>query len=114
MKPFSRRSFEGYVCIDHSESPGFDENIAREGHRLSLLPFLGKGQKFQAATNTCSHCDRVVIRNPLRTRARGHCSACDYFLCDPCNANYYLTSECRCRAKRHNTLLIKLATKGAA
>lgn len=108
---FSKRSHEGYLLIDHSESPGFDGRTAELGARLSLQRFLGKGQKFQAATNTCSHCDRVVVRNPDRIRQRGHCSACDYFICDPCNADYYLTSECRCRAKRHDAII---NLKGAA
>jgi hypothetical protein len=93
---FSKRSNEGYLCIDHRESPGFTE----EASRRSVLPFTGAGKMFQAATNTCSHCDRVVIKNPDRTRERGHCSKCDSFICDPCHAEFYLTTECRCWAIR--------------
>lgn len=111
MKPFLRASNEGYICIDHSESPGFDGRTAEIGHRLSLHRHIGAGQKLQAATNTCSHCDRVVIKNPDRTRTRGHCSKCDFFICDPCQADFYLTSECRCRAKRHNAIITQ-ALKG--
>lgn len=99
------RFFTGYVCIDHTESPGFTEAEALAGHRTSLLPFIGKGQKFQAYTKTCMHCDRVVIQNPLRTRERGHCSQCDYFICDGCTVVYRLTGECRCRSKRIDTFL---------
>ena len=95
-------SFEGYVRIDNRESPGFTE---QDGMRNSLLPFVGKGKLFEGATNTCSHCDRVVVKNPDRTRARGHCPACDYFICDPCAADYHLTSECRCRNKRYDELI---------
>jgi hypothetical protein len=97
---FSRRSNEGYVCIDHTESPGFDGKTAALGARLSLQKFIGGGQKFEAATNTCSHCEKVVVQNPNRTRPRGHCSQCDRFICDPCSADFYLTSECRCWEKR--------------
>jgi len=110
---FSKRTFSGELIIDHSESPGFNENVAKAGHRWSLVRFLGRGQKLKAETNTCSHCDRVVVRNPDRVRPRGHCTHCDYFICDPCTADYYLTSECRCRAKRHDAI-IKNALKGAA
>ena len=97
---FSKKSFQGYLCIDHSESPGFNAEVAKAGHRTSLVRQLGKGQKFQAATNTCSHCSKVVVQNPDRTRPRGHCHKCDMFLCDPCHADYYLTSQCRCWALR--------------
>lgn len=103
---FSKKTFEGFICIDHSESPGFTQ--ADRALRGSVLPFAGAGQKFQAATNTCSHCERVVIRNPDRTRPRGHCSKCDRFMCDPCSADFYLTSECRCWEKRANDYLAKI------
>jgi len=88
-------SKEGFLLIDHRESPGFDESVIQRS-----LPFVPANKLFQAATNTCMHCDAVVIRNPNRTRPRGHCRSCDYFICDPCDAKYYLTGECLCREKR--------------
>ena len=102
MKIFSKRSHEGYICIDHKESPGFTDQDAKTVARVSLMPFLGRGKKFEAATDTCAHCiaGKVVIRNPLRTRPRGHCTKCDHFICDPCQADFYLTSQCRCWASR--------------
>jgi len=100
MNPFLKSSHEGYLCIDHTDSPGFDGRTAELGARLSLQRFIGKGKKFQAVTNTCSHCDRIVVRNPDRTRPRGHCSKCDKFVCDPCSADFYLNSQCRCWAIR--------------
>lgn len=108
MKPFLKSSYEGYVCIDHTDSPGFDGKTAELGHRLSIHKYTGRGQKFQAATNTCSHCDRVVIRNPDRIRARGHCTNCDRFVCDPCAVAHTIDGECLCREKR-----IDLTLKGA-
>lgn len=78
------------------------------GARGSLLPFLGKGKHFKAATNTCSHCDRVVVKNPLRLRARGHCTQCDRFICDPCQADFYLSGECRCWDRRVESHLKKV------
>lgn len=106
---FSKNSAQGYVRIDNQESPGFTE---ADAPRRSILPFAGAGKLFECATNTCSHCDRVVIRNPNRTRPRGHCRACDYFICDPCDAIYFLTSECRCRNKRHDQILKGVVLNG--
>lgn len=33
-------------------------------------------------TMTCAHCNRVVLLNPERTRARGYCAKCDAYVCD--------------------------------
>ena len=38
----------------------------------------------EAATLTCSHCQTILIVNPLRTRERAYCSSCDHYLCDAC------------------------------
>ena len=96
-------TFEGYIRIDHRDSPGFSEEDSIM--RRSVLPFAGPGQVFECATNTCSHCDRIVIRNPDRVRERGHCHACNYFICDGCATTYHLTGECRCRTKRHDEII---------
>src|SRR5690349_11557141 len=40
----------------------------------------GKLQEF--ATETCCHCNRIVILNPLRQRERGYCRKCDAYICD--------------------------------
>lgn len=39
-------------------------------------------------TLTCSHCNRVVVLNPQRVRARGYCQKCHAYVCDSigCNA----------------------------
>lgn len=47
---------------------------------------LSGGELIEAATITCSHCQRQIIRNPARTRERAWCSSCDHTICDPCNA----------------------------
>lgn len=36
----------------------------------------------ESATVTCSHCQRVVVLNPLRTRERHYCRKCDHYICD--------------------------------
>ena len=80
---FSKRELEGYVMIDHRESPGLDH------------PLLGKGTLFQAPTYNCSHCQRLVIINPKRNRERANCTKCDHIICDECGTNMRLTGICR-------------------
>lgn len=89
----SKRSFEGYLQIDHRNSPGlapgFMEGLGLKG------PSVGAGQNYESPTIQCCHCGVTVILNALRTRARGHCFKCDDYVCDSpaCNA------ECRPLAK---------------
>lgn len=75
----SLRNHEGYLQIDHRNSPGI------EG-----LPSL-----FEAATYTCKHCQRVVVKNPDRQRERAYCRGCDHLICDPCAAIKAQTLTCR-------------------
>lgn len=58
------------MLVDHRASPG--------------LP--GLPQVFEAATLTCAHCKTVAIKNPDRTRERGHCFRCNSYICDACAA----------------------------
>jgi hypothetical protein len=89
---FWKRSLEGYALIDHRESPGLTpEDVA---HAPGAIP-VGKGQKFESAFITCSHCQRCVILRPDRTRDRGHCRKCDKYLCDECTAELHKTGICR-------------------
>lgn len=97
------KSQHGTIIIDNRESPGIIQSVTTT--RGPLQPFVGANRFFISETNTCMHCDAVVIRNPNRTRARGHCRSCDYFICDPCDAEYFLTSECKCREKRFEQVL---------
>jgi hypothetical protein len=78
----SKRSHEGVILIDSRFTPGVpDEMMVMAG-----LP-VGAGRGlFEAPTYTCSHCQHVVIMNPLRTRERGYCKGCDHYLCDGCGA----------------------------
>lgn len=75
----SNKSLEGYLLIDHRASPGV------QGHAdpaTSDLQFVPGGGLFESATITCSHCQRVVVLNPQRTRERGYCAKCDHYICD--------------------------------
>lgn len=66
----TKRSQEGYLLIDHTASPG--DVIVPEGTKL------------ESATLLCGHCQRILLRNPLRTRSRFHCSGCNEYVCDFC------------------------------
>lgn len=61
----SLQRHEGYLLIDNRAS--------------------GDGL-MESATVTCSHCHRIVVLNPDRTRPREYCSGCDHYICDGCAA----------------------------
>lgn len=87
----SKRSHEGVVWIDHSNSPGVpDEIMVAAGY-----PVGAGHHKFESATFTCSHCEAVVVMNPDRSRARGYCRKCDHYVCDACEATRVSTGICR-------------------
>ena len=69
---------EGYLLIDHSNAPAVDQELAVKNH----VPYVAAGQRFESATITCSHCQRIVILNQNRTRERGYCAKCDHYICD--------------------------------
>ena len=85
MAPFSRNLYQGgYLHVDHSASPGLPENFAR---RHNYDPDLVReGAVYEADTYGCPHCGGVVIKNPLRQRAREVCFKCNTFICDTCAA----------------------------
>lgn len=99
----SKRSLEGYVLIDHRNSPGLTEAEALAVQHAfggpgvtDIAPAaLGKGKVHEAPTVTCAHCQLTMISNPLRTRPRGWCRQCDQYLCDGCQAVYAIGFECR-------------------
>jgi hypothetical protein len=80
---FSKKSHDGELFVDHRASPGLPERAA---FRLGYHPSQVKeGAVFETACYSCSHCQTVVVMNPLRTRERGWCSKCDQYICDGCN-----------------------------
>lgn len=73
----------GEIVVDHRASPGLTEEEAiRHGYHPSQVK---EGALFEAATMTCAHCGRIVIRNPLRTRERASCLKCSQYICDWCD-----------------------------
>jgi predicted RNA-binding Zn-ribbon protein involved in translation (DUF1610 family) len=77
----SLRSYEGYLLIDHRNSPGVpDEIMVNQG----LTPGSGKGL-FESATFTCPYCERVIVMNPDRSRPRAFDRKTNHYICDPCD-----------------------------
>jgi len=73
---------EGYLFVDHRASPGLPPEMAR---KMGFDPAqVAEGKVFEAATLRCCHCPSVFIKNPGRTRERGHCYKCNDFICDAC------------------------------
>jgi hypothetical protein len=84
---FSKRSLEGFLMIDHRNSPGLTEaDVAPLRAAGYEVPAVGKGQVFKTPTMRCNHCHGTVVLNPNRTRPREHCSRCGEYVCDPCKA----------------------------
>lgn len=106
---FSKRELEGYLMIDHRESPGVTPEQAMMAGR-NTLP-VGRGQRFEAPTVNCSHCERLVVLNPGRTRDRAYCPKCNHYLCDQCEAARVQTGLCKPFAQRIDEF-IDAAAKG--
>lgn len=87
---------EGYLLIDHRASPGITADFIRQcGHNPADFPVVGEGQVYEAATKTCSHCQKVVIMSPTRKRERATCHKCGRYICDSCSGALFQTGECR-------------------
>ena len=109
---------EGYLIIDHRASPGL---TAEQAMAMGLDPkLMGEGKLMEAATLTCNHCFSVSIRNPLRTRERGHCRKCDSYICDnpachvecnPFNAQLDKLEAAAYRQQQNNLSLVTLNSK---
>lgn len=81
----SKRSNEGYICIDHRNSPGITGEYLAQ-HNMKETPLVGKGQTYESAVLTCHGCQGDIIINPARTRDRAWCRVHDAYLCDNCDA----------------------------
>ncbi len=106
---FSKRSLEGEILIDHRASPGLTPEEAGP-----LSPAVGKGEVFESAIVTCSHCQTTIVLNPNRTRDRGYCGKCDRYLCDGCEFVRVKTLACHSMAKRFDQLGEQIERFGSA
>lgn len=80
----SLKRHEGYLMVDHRASPGLPADFYKP-LGIESPPIAGEGKMVEAATITCSHCNGVVVLNPLRTRPRAYCAKCDHYICDICH-----------------------------
>jgi hypothetical protein len=87
----SRR--EGEYLIDHRASPGISADDAAKARAATgiAFPVVPEGAIFETAVQTCSHCQRVIVMNPQRTRPRHYCAKCHHYVCDQaaCNVGCY-------------------------
>lgn len=91
MRINSRR--EGYLLIDHRNSPGVSPEYLRSAGLDPNMAVEG-GATLEAATMQCRHCQRTIVRRVERARARHYCSACDGYICDDCELHRKLTLTC--------------------
>lgn len=112
----SKRSHEGYLLLNHTDSPGLSQDFLDAAHAQSTAPPLPPGAGrglFEAPTFTCAHCQKVSIINPLRNRDRAYCAKCDHYLCDdPCGLAYKVSGGA-CRSYKQLTeMLYEQGLKG--
>ena len=81
----------GYLVVDHTDSPGLSPADA------SAVPgtvTVGPGEMLERDVQQCSHCQRAVVLNPGRVRARAVCPKCYHYICDQCEAIRVKSGEC--------------------
>jgi hypothetical protein len=72
----------GYLFVDHSNSPGVPEWMARmAGYDPATVK---EGKRFDTKTLCCAHCKVHVVPHPQRTE-RESCAKCGHhYICDVC------------------------------
>jgi hypothetical protein len=105
----SKRRFEGEILIDHMASPGLTaDEIGTFGG-----PVVGKGEVYESAVYTCSHCQFTVVINPQRSRERAWCGKCDRYVCDECAELMRITLNCRDVKRQMDQILEELDRFGS-
>ncbi len=101
MSHRSKRAHEGYIMLDHRNSPGVTPEMLATGHYLPAP----EGKVFEAPIIRCNHCGTMLVVNPARTRAREHCPKCDHYICDGCGLARKLDGgECLPVDKKHDIM----------
>lgn len=95
------QDLEGYICIDHRNSPGVSSDLLLAA---GLPPEAGRGL-YEGATYTCGHCQSIVMINSLRSREREVCRGCMHVICDPCAKERARTLQCVPFSKRVDDVL---------
>jgi len=98
----SLRQGAGFLQIDHRNSPGLSP--ADVAHLPGAVA-VAAGVVHERDVKQCSHCQRDVVLEPLRTRERGYCPKCDSYVCDGCEAIRVKTGACVPMVKRFDVAL---------
>ena len=96
------QDLEGYLLIDHRNSPGLPSELLA---KMKMPPESGRGV-FEGPTYTCGHCQAMVLINSLRTRERHVCRGCMHVICDVCADEKARTLQCKPFNQRADEVLI--------
>jgi hypothetical protein len=107
--PRTRRKDEGWLMIDHRESPGVTDN-EMIGFNPDFWPGAGKGLT-ECPICICGHCQRTMIIKPDRTREFPYCRSCDDDICEACAWTMQTTGEHK-SFKQHCDETIAAVTHG--
>lgn len=101
----SLRNHEGYLLIDHRNSPGVSEEVV---NKTGLPVGSGRGI-FEAPTFTCRHCQSIGVIDPGRKNGLAYyCKGCDHLICDSCGKEKVRTGVCRTFEQRIDEFLNSL------
>lgn len=98
----SKRRLEGYLMMDHRNSPGLSDAHVME---RELPAGAGKGL-FETSVLFCSHCPAMIVvmtptnHNPKRGKAAEYCPGCDRYLCERCHDERIRTGICKTWAQQ--------------
>ena len=98
------RDQEGYLLIDHRHADPVPDTIMVA---YGLPMGAGRGL-FESATYTCSHCQRIVVLSPTRTRERTFCRGCNHLICDECAVVKARTLTCKTYKQVEDEILNKV------
>lgn len=104
-----KRSQEGYILIDHRNSPGVSPEFIAANNLDA--PAVGAGKVFESATSVCHGCGGSVILNPDRSRPREYCAKHDAYLCDNCALIRRVSGSCIPLRKKLNDLFERITRR---
>jgi len=94
------------IIIDGNQPRGLGYLQIDQRNVHAPLP-AGTQRHLETDTYTCSHCQKVVILNPNRTRERYKCTGCQHHICDTCAAEKFAGKQCKTFWQQANELLEK-------
>lgn len=81
----SKKEADGYLLVDHRNSPGLPNEHTR---RLGLPDgCMGEGTVYEGRTHGCPHCGAPSLITRVE---RNWCRSCDLYICDYCEKARHL------------------------